>query len=230
MKLFLTLLLITNWAFSRNLEIQGDVDKEDPYRIVSVEVHQLTPFEYGLEEDFPAPVVTYPSVGGSQIITQIITVGQRIWDLVKQGTPVVRSSDEAVNVLPVVNGTTLTAFDLENWSLPVMHQYKFVAKNALGFEAVNMTYGVTYSHGGQFEGKGKYLSGVNVYPMNVTVGWGYEFDASSQVLGVTNLKTKEDPLAAITLKLQYTAKSLGRAILSNESYHIIGDGRIVPLQ
>ena len=69
--------------------------------------------------------------GGSnpiEVIKAIVALGERAWDLVIQGKPVLRSNHIPVSVLPQVEGRDIIPMDLERWSLPKSKVFFVVLK------------------------------------------------------------------------------------------------------
>ena len=87
-----------------------------------------------------------------------------------------------------------------------------------------------FTYGGQFNGKGKFLAAVNIAPIKIKVKWGQKFDSHTELLEVVNHGTKEDPVVSALMKVTYTISSMTRTTQASEMYHIIGDGRVIPLQ
>lgn len=168
--------------------------------------------------------------GAITIIDQLLVLGEKIWNLVLKGKPVIRIEHTPMSVLPHFLESTPNPLELENWQIPKTVKYNYVALTNFGNEAVNFTYAVQFSYGGSYGGKGKYLTGVNIVPLNVKLRWNFQFDAKTYVDSVTNLRTKDDPVAAVTMRINYNFTSMTTASLANESYHITGEGEVLPLQ
>ena len=165
-----------------------------------------------------------------EIIKAIITIGERAWDLVVQGKPVIRSSHQPISVLPQVEGRDLVPMDLENWSLPKAKTFSFVAKTRSGKEYVNFKYSVHFTYGGSYKGQGKFLAGVDITPINIKLGWGKKLDSHTRLLEVVNHGTKENPLVSALMSITYTIKSMTKTTRMTENYQVVADGRIIPLQ
>ena len=91
---------------------------------------------------------------------------------------------------------------------PKSRSYKVVYKNLYGFEVVSFVYTVHFQYGGSYEGAGKYLTGVIVSATDLYVSWGYEFSAQTEVLSIANLGTLEDPVASLSLRLNWVVKTV----------------------
>ena len=164
------------------------------------------------------------------IIKAIMTLGERAWDLVIQGKPAIHSTHKPISVLPQVEGKDIVPMDLENWSLPKSKTYTFSAKNKFGKEIINFKYSVHFTYGGSYKGQGKFLAAVDISPLNVKLAWGQKFNSHTQLLEVVNHGTKQNPLVSALMSVTYSIKSMTRSTQATANYHIVADGRIIPLQ
>jgi len=163
------------------------------------------------------------------VVDSMIALGKKIYPIIEAGKPVLSSDLPVTHVLPKkedVSDYDLTLGMMENWQFPKSKSYKVVYNNIYGMEVISFTYTVHFQYGGSFEGKGKYLTGVFVSARDLTVAWGFDFSASTEVVTVTNMGSMENPVAGLSLKLSWTVKT---PIMENQSsrvFHVAGDGRI----
>jgi len=178
--------------------------------------------------DEPGPTVP-PEKGGGTTPTpttgtslgDIIQLGTKIWEIIEKNRPVVTQNYSAVSAVPV---GVKTWDELENWSEPTIKIYKLVYKNVYKMKVVEFEYRVAFTPNGTYNGKGKYLSRVEVEPKTLNVAWGYKFNASGMVLNVTNAGTKDSPLAAMELNLNWSVDSVLKHMGQSVRYYIRGDG------
>lgn len=170
---------------------------------------------------------------GQVIITagKLLAFGKKVWAIIESGRPVIQAAfAPTVSVLPNIAGPQAAFYEMESWSMPKVKSYKIVYKNLLGMKVVSFTYSVHYQFGGSYQGKGRYLTGVDVVASNVEVSWGYQFNASSSVVAITNRGTSVNPNAGLTIKISYLAKSVFKEIKSSESFHLTGEGSFSRIQ
>lgn len=161
-------------------------------------------------------------------IDKLIALGTKIWEIVKKGKPVTNLSfAKPVSVLP--NGETpQTAFSqMTGWSAPTTRKYRVEYTNLLGMNVISFDYTVYFQHSGQYQDKGDYITGLTVRASNVAVSWGFEFNASSELETISNRGSRDNPMAAATIRINYQASSVLRDIQSSESFHVSGNGEIV---
>jgi hypothetical protein len=196
---------------------------------------RITPGITPLDNNVPgAGPEVKPKTGGLDgvimVVDQLIAIGQKLMPIIDKGRAVVNNNPMgAVAVLPRLDKTEKEVHDMANWSLPTTKHYKIVYKNGWGSDVVTFVYSVTYQYNGTFEGKGKYLTGIRASARQIDVSWGFDVDASSQLLQISNVGTSESLIAAATLEISYTVKNWTRTVTNNVSYFVTGDGRMYKL-
>jgi hypothetical protein len=176
----------------------------------------------------PSPTGMLDSV--IMVVDKLIAIGQKIIPTIEKGKAVVtNSSMGAVSVLPRLETIDPVVHDMGNWSIPVTKHYQISYKNGLGSEVVSFVYSVTYQYGGTYGGKGQYLTGIRASARKINIAWGFDLDASSQLVQISNVGTTEDVIAAATIEIQYTVKNWTRTITNVESFFVAGDNRLYKL-
>lgn len=200
--------------------------KDDPYfQVEKVVVTEVETQPYIVEEKF-----TNNKDLGTIIATidKLIALGTKIYDIVKKGKPVVNMSfAKPVSVLPQTEDPNVAFNSMSSWSLPTAKTYRVEYKNLLGMSVIAFDYTVYFQHGGQYEDKGAYITGLTVRASNVSVSWGFEFNASSSLETITNRGSRSNPIAAATMRINYQASSLLSDIQSSESFFVTGSGEMV---
>lgn len=227
MKLIIALLMLTHQAFAFEKVKTFAIDKgQDPYyQISSITIKEIAAADLDLKD-----AESFEKADLNQIIMfidGIIAIGKKIWPIIEAGKPVVDvNMASGVSVIPFKKGDDYnsTIFQMEGWSMPAAKKYNITYKNGFGSNVISFDYTVSYQFGGSLDGKGKYLAGVNVTASNVSVAWGFNFQASSEVLQLSNHGTKENPVAGATFRVNYTAKTVIKQITSSDSFHITGSG------
>lgn len=156
-------------------------------------------------------------------LDKIVAIGEKLWKLVDAGRPVVTFKAPLAHALP----SSLPCWsDLETWSAPKSQVWQITYKNGFGTEVVKFKFRITYTSGGSFDGKGKYLANVTVQPADLQVKWGFDFDAQTVVGRAVNLGTKANPLAGLQLTVGWNVKSWAKENLMSETFFIQGDGLV----
>lgn len=161
------------------------------------------------------------------IVDKVINIGSKVWAIVEKNRPVVNV--DAAPVASAVPQGVRTWADLGGWSSPATRAYRVVFENVYGIDVVDFTFRITYTYGGSFKGKGRYLTNVTIVPANLSVAWFYKFAANVQVKNVTNAGSTASPLAGMELQLNYAIDTAVKHEQSSLQYYVRGDGHFVDL-
>lgn len=161
------------------------------------------------------------------IVDQIINIGQKIWNLVQAGRPVVNVEFPYASALPRGAGCWL---DLNNWQEPQSKVYEAIYENALGMQVVSFKYRTLFVAGGSVDGIGQYVGYASMMPVVLDVAWGYKFDATASAPIVVNLGSKRDPLAGLQMLMNYKIETIMTNIQESQTYFINGKGEFKTLE
>lgn len=168
--------------------------------------------------------------GVLMIVDKLVAIGEKIIPTIEKGRPVVSNKAmQAISVLPRIEASDPVVHDMADWSIPVTKHYKIVYSNGFGATAVSFVYSVTFQYNGTYGGKGKYLAGVRMSARDIMVNWGFDLDATSQLIQISNVGTQNEVIAGATLEITYTVKNVMRNLTTSESFHVTGAGRIYKL-
>lgn len=184
-----------------------------------------TQFEQLLEKGSQS-VKSSQSVGEILMMTkELIAIGKQVYGFIKENQPVVNINSTPISVLPRdVKGAPVQSFALSNWNAPKTKKFRVEFKNYLGMTPVTFEYVSIYSYGGKYNGKGFYITGAQIKPINVEVSWGYELDATFSVQSITNMGSDENPVAAAVLNIDYKVKTLMKSSSHSRAFFINGLG------
>ena len=212
-----------------------DLSQDPYYQIKEVRVEVIEDNEEAIFEDV-SNVGTYveqksvqQSIG--EVIKtgdEIIAFGKRVYAIIEAGRPVVSSSYAPISVLPFdkKTNTYTSAMNLSYWKGPRSKKYRVSYENGFGMNVVDFTYNINMSYGGSNNGKGLYLTNVQIVPQNISVAWGYTFDAKMILTGITNKGSQDSPIASATLNLSYTVSTVIKEDRNNYTYEVVGNGQI----
>jgi len=154
-------------------------------------------------------------------IGAIINIGQKVWDIIVANKPVVDVKTAFASAMPL---GIKTPDQLSGWQAPQGTVYALKARNVYGAEVINLRYTVLRTWGGRLKGKGRYLTGVTVQPLNVDVLWGYRFSLSAAAPSTTNAGSDADPIAAMMLVLDWKIETPLKESRGSGVYYVQGDG------
>ena len=164
------------------------------------------------------------------VIDKLIAIGEKIIPTIEKGRPVVVNNPmSAISVLPRIDAKDPVVHDMGNWSIPVSKHYKISFNNGFGSEVVSFVYSITFQYGGTYNDKGAYLAGVRVAAKEINIAWGFDLDATSQLIQISNVGTATNVIAGATIEITYTVKNWTRNITTSKDFHVTGDGRLYQL-
>lgn len=158
------------------------------------------------------------------VARDLVALGEDVYRLVIKGKPSNTSSYTPISVIPRVNGVAVDMLDTEGWSAPVKRTYQIDYENLYGMTVVSFRYSIIYSYNGSYDGKGSYLTAVQIVPETVRTLFGFDFTAQMKLGGIQNQGTKANPIAGATILMEYTVSSIMVANNQVDSYFITGRG------
>lgn len=158
------------------------------------------------------------------IAKDLVALGEDIYKLVIKGKPSNTTTYAPISVVPKENGAAVDVMETENWKTPVKRSYEVLYENVYGMDVVKFRYSVIFAHGGTYNGKGAYLTAVQIIPESVSTMFGYDFTATMKLGGIQNNRTRENPLAGATLLLEYTVRTVMKASTEVSTVFIDGNG------
>ena len=161
------------------------------------------------------------------ILDQIINIGKKIFNVINNGRPVVNIKLDTANALP--KGLTCWS-DLANWNIPQSKVYNVQYENGFGMTVVDFSYRVTYTAGGSADGVGKYITNATFMPANVSVAWGFQFDANAAIPSVFNTGSKNNPVAGMQMNMEWKVTSPVSYEQGTETYFVSGENKLVEMK
>lgn len=182
----------------------------------------------------PVSVVELPAVPGNPIdeiamyLDGLIAIGKKIWPIIDAGRPVINTSGiiPSITVIPKIEGEDPKGafYEMANWSVPKVESYRVSYKNKFGSEVIGFTYTVYFQFNGDYNGKGKYITNLKVQASEVYAAWGFNFNATSELIGIANVGSKEEPTASAIIQISYIAKGLINEMRNAQSFYVDGQG------
>lgn len=156
-------------------------------------------------------------------ISQLIVLGQKAFEIIKQGAPVVNLKRDTLSVVP----QGISEWNqLSGWKSPVVRVYSVALANGYKKEVVQIRLKVSAVPGGQVNEKGQYLSNITIVPTMIRVGWGVNLDVWTESRDPLNVGTVDSPIAAIGMDVRFKAKTWITEVSGAQDYYIRGDGVI----
>ena len=159
-------------------------------------------------------------------IRDLIALGEEVYQLVIKGKPTNTTNYSPVSVIPMVDQKPVDLLDTEGWKVPRKKSFEISFENFLGMEVIYFRYSVIYSYGGSYNGKGSYLTSVQIIPEEVRTLFGFDFSATMKLGGIQNQGTSKSPIAGATLLMEYTASSVLTSTVNVDSFYVNGVGNL----
>lgn len=187
---------------------------------LSVTIKKVGPAVNPTEITPPADV---PGTDDTVIIDHIINLFSKIWTIIEKNKPVVDVRTQYAAAIP--EGVKHWG-SLDGWKPPKGTIYQLTATNKFGADVIDVRYQVLRTYGGQYKGKGRYLTAVTVEPLKVDVAWGFKFTMVAEVpdTGVINVGTAENPIAGAMATLRWQIQSPLQDTGGKGIYFLQGDG------
>jgi len=218
-KRFLILMTLT-------LLLAGNVFSETPNMSLDQDYFDIT--ETTITEEATEEITNYNNtLGLSDIILstdELIAIGEKIYKIIRDGRPVIDSTFIPYSILPAGLANEDAFHDMYGWSAPEAKTYRITYLNAYKMKVVEILYSVTFQWDGRDGNGGKYLTGIKVIPLNVKCLWGFNVNATSQLLSISNVGTRLRPIAAATLLFNHTVESMFKATERELLFYITGNG------
>ncbi|MFA5584319.1 MAG: hypothetical protein WDA09_08900 [Bacteriovoracaceae bacterium] len=234
----LSLMLISTSAFATfDPELLSAAEK-DYYTIAERTIREVTDDDsikdfvgpYAQANDVPStiqqgnPIDQVGRVIG--VARDLVALGEDLYRLVIKGKPSNTTKYAPISVIPKVGNRPVDLLETENWSMPVKRTYEVAWKNLYGVEVVYFRYSVFFSYNGSYNGKGRYLTSVQVLPEQVKTLFGYDFTATMKLGGIQNNGTRLNPVAAATVLIEYTISTVVKAENNVDTFFVTGNGRL----
>jgi hypothetical protein len=195
--------------------------------IKSVEVREVpNPFtDKGIVELPKAP--TNPIDEISIMIDGLIAIGKKIWPIIDAGRPVINNKlAPAVSILPALQSERGVLTEMSGWSIPKAQSFRVSYKNYFGMEVVGFTYTIMFQYNGSLKGVGKYITSLKIMASNIYTAWGFDFDANSELIGISNVGTDENPVASGIIGVSYAVRGKLNEARNADSLYVDGYGRL----
>jgi hypothetical protein len=230
MMLLTAILTLSTGVFS-GVARADDQQIPDFYRLRPATVKEVVPTAAEIYSDFITPPVAAQKQPAIEAFTidwsTIVTIGEKIIEIVKAGKPVVNVTRDTIAAVP---GGVSSWTQLSGWQAPITKVYSLTAENNLGMTIVDMRLKVSANTGGGIDGKGKFIANLVVVPSSIYVLWGFNADVSSSHQEALNMGQSDNPIAGMGFDINYKYSSPLFVQQGTQSYFVTGDGVISAVQ
>jgi hypothetical protein len=227
-----TLILSLFLASLVSIQAKADVSANDEaqFTIADVKMTEVVPTAAELYSEALEPKVQ-PSLQTFEIAgiewTNLVTIGEKLIEIIKAGAPVVNIKRDVVSVVP--QGVTSWE-QLSGWQVPITKVYEVKATNNWGSDVVKVRLKVSAMTGGGIDGRGQYVANVTIVPTEIVVQWGFSLDVWSENRPPMNMGTTAMPVAGLGFDVRYKVTSLFTQKNGTQDYFITGAGSLLEMQ
>jgi len=138
-------------------------------------------------------------------ISTIITIGKAVWEIIKDGKPVVDYKTDWAGAVPKgVSWGELEGFKDYRWG-----PFQWDFDNLLGMTNVKFHWNFAWSCKGSYNGHGAFIMNAGAAVVEIYAAWGYTVDVTCTVdSNPINYGTKVDPIAGIAVEVTLNVNSV----------------------
>lgn len=216
------LIILCVFALLIQDQVQAGVEDHEAYfRIGQFELKELDTEQIS-DKNFGDRIDNLGRIIGN--IADLVALGEEIYTLVDKGRPTNSTVYIPISVIPKVSGQPVDLLDTENWPRPTKKTYEITYKNPFGAEVVKFRYSLFYTVGGTYDGKGAYITALQIIPESVRTLYGWEFFATMRIGSIQNVGTRANPVAGITIMLEYHVTTMVEARQGVKTFFLTGKG------
>jgi len=153
-------------------------------------------------------------------IDDLIAIGKKVWDIIKEGQPVVDYKNDWAGAIP----KDADWMDLEGFQDMSYGPFAWTFKNTLGTTNVNFKWHFAYACKGSYNGHGAFLLNVGTAIEEIYAAWGYTVNVNATVdSNPVNYGTKVDPIAGLAVEVTMDVKSVIQSFTERCRVSIHGD-------
>lgn len=209
---------------------EDQAERIDPLTDEFWEKYRRAGDEPVMQGSLEANSLNLPAIAaGTIVLDAMVNLGKKVWDIIEKGKPKVDISMDTASAVP--KGITHWT-QLEGWRDPISKLYRAQLLQTPTLPLGDIYFRLVFLYGGSVAGKGKYLANVAIMPAQMNIPYLHNVFARSQVLELMNQGTKTNPVAGMTLQLQWGQHFgfLSNEIFQSVGIHIRGDGvaKILP--
>jgi hypothetical protein len=203
-------------------------DQKKALTIASVEIYPVeTNFDKGVVELPKAPPTGTPLDEIAIIIDGMLAIGKKIWPIIEAGRPVINNKlAPAISIVPHLSNDAGVLYEMADWSTPKALSLRVSYKNLFGSEVVGFTYTVMFQYNGSHKGNGKYVTSLKVLASSIYTAWGFDFDANSELVSISNVGSNENPVASGIVAVNFAVKGKLNESRNASSIYVDGLGRM----
>lgn len=167
---------------------------------------------------------TKPNSKDTIKLSNIINTGKNSWPIILDNKPVVNINVDYATAIPA---GIKDSMELQNFSNATFNSYEILAHNIYGMEILKIEYTTIHQYGGDYQGKGKYLTSISVIPTLIDIGWGMKVNFTTKTVSVSNVGTQTNPIASAIVDINIQISHLLKYTHIGAAIQFRGDSALV---
>ena len=153
-------------------------------------------------------------------ISDIITIGKEVWDIIEKGKPVINYTSDWGGVVPKgINWSELEHFRSTKWG-----PFGWNFKDTFKIDTVKFSWNFGFNCKGSYNGHGSFLTGVTTAINEIYSAWGFTVNVRAVVgKSPTNYGTKIDPIVGLPIEVILEVKTVLQSFVEKCTVIIKGD-------
>jgi len=153
-------------------------------------------------------------------IATLVTIGKTVWEIIKEGKPVVNYKNDWAGAIPKgAAWTDVVGFKDYRWG-----PFGWSFTDMLGMETVRFTWNFMWSCKGSYEGHGAFIMNAGASIKEIYAAWGFTVDVNIAVDShPINYGTKVDPVAGLAVQVTLDVRTVLQAFTERCRVSLRGD-------
>lgn len=166
--------------------------------------------------------------GADLVVTigKVINYGKAAWTFIQNNRSVVNIETHNASAMPA---GIKDWSEMSGWKMPVVKTYRFNERSLMFPSVVEFEFQVMYTYGGQYQGRGQYLSYVTIRPTKLWAMWSYSVNGSVNIDQTLNVGTLDNPIGMNQISLHWVVDNKISSMEYSKTFAIAGDGQFVDL-
>jgi hypothetical protein len=178
------------------------------------------------QKNYSYHVHTHPRRSLTQAVLamdDVVAIGKQAWTFIEENKPVLNVNTDYAGAIPksVTDWTRMAG-----WKNSARGPFTISLVNGFGSEVVHVDFRWSHSYGGNYNGKGEYVTQAGPVVGRISVSWGYTVDVAVQAFQPLNVGTVIDPISQIDVSIKSTTSTVLKDTVQNCRARFIGDGSI----
>eukprot|EP00161_Ancyromonas_sigmoides_P010036 TRINITY_DN2501_c0_g1_i5.p1 TRINITY_DN2501_c0_g1~~TRINITY_DN2501_c0_g1_i5.p1 ORF type:complete len:291 (-),score=181.25 TRINITY_DN2501_c0_g1_i5:57-839(-) len=155
-------------------------------------------------------------------IDEIVNIGKKVLEIVKEGTPVVNVQSDLATAIPAQATGWL---DMSDWKgIKSWGPFVWSRRNGFGTETIHYEFTFDWNYGGRYNGKGSFLQEGTVGNKDIHAAWAHDMDVGLTVGAPSNVGSSAWPVAQVSFTVRMKVDTMINHEQRECKATLMGDG------